>query len=67
MDLVEQGGWKDVEEVRGEENVIKIYCMKKSIFNLKMSKDQVAIFALVYFCVLLFFKKQKFIHNPIWI
>lgn len=67
MGLVEQGGWKDMEENRGEKNAIKIYCMEKNQFSIKNGKKQVAIGELVYFWVLLFFKKQKFIHNPMWI
>lgn len=38
MGLVEQGGWKDMEEVRGEKNAIKIYCMEKNQFSIKNGK-----------------------------
>lgn len=67
MGLVEQGGWKDMEEDRGEKMQSKYIVWKKINFQLKMAKKQVAIGELVYFWVLLFFKKQKFIHNPMWI
>lgn len=40
MGLVEQGGWKDMEEVRGEKNAIKIYYMEKINFQLKMAKNR---------------------------